>query len=88
MGLDTDWTIPFGEGPMLHHWSSHIEIYGENFKFPYLDLDSPQKMGLDTDWTIPFGEGLMLHHWSSHIEIYGENFKFPYLDLDSPQKWV
>jgi len=39
-----------------HHWSSHIRKNSENFKFPYSDLDSPQKLDLGTSWTIWIGQ--------------------------------
>jgi len=53
---------------IINIWSNHIWNYNENFKFPYLDLNSCQKLYLDTIKTIPIKEHfLTFFFYMKHI---------------------
>jgi hypothetical protein len=38
--------------PDTYHWFIHIGSYSEIFKFPILNLKSPQNLSLNVSWTI------------------------------------
>jgi hypothetical protein len=49
--------------PNTHHQFVHIGSYGENFKFPSSDSESPQKLDLEVSWMVTIRGGHPTCSW-------------------------